>query len=138
MAEKIIPKTAYIEIDCPIDDFYDEWEDWGGEIDPTQNDYDIWALATAMGVLECRRHELDNLLFLKTVKKFRPSIKEEEEIVEKVLDILSCEKPPSTIEEICEKLSEDFLIYKHEVTRVLWKLCDNGKLIFASGKFNLS
>ena len=63
----IKPKTAYIEIDCFIDDFFDEWEDNGDNIgvEPTQEDYDKWALSTAMGFFERYRYELDNYLKLK-------------------------------------------------------------------------
>jgi hypothetical protein len=61
---KIKPKTAYIEFDCPIDDFFEEWED-SFDTEPTQKDYDDWAFATAMGFLERYKYELDNYLKLK-------------------------------------------------------------------------
>ena len=64
MSSKIIPKTALIEIDGAIDDFYDEWED-NNEILPTQEDYDEWLFSTAMGFFDCHRYELDNYLKLK-------------------------------------------------------------------------
>ena len=64
---KITPKTAYIEVECPIDDFYDEWEDDWDNIGtlPTQEDYDNWAFSTAMGFFERNKYELDNHLKLK-------------------------------------------------------------------------
>lgn len=67
MTNKIIPKTAYIEIEGPIDDFYDDWESDGDKIriSPTQEDYDKWLFANSMGFLEYRRYELDNYLKLK-------------------------------------------------------------------------
>jgi hypothetical protein len=61
----IKPKTAYIEIDCSIDDFFEEWEEMEEPGEPTQEDYDKWAFATAMGFLEWHRFELDNYLKLK-------------------------------------------------------------------------
>ena len=63
----IKPKTAYIEIDCSIDYFFNEWEDNGDNIgvEPTQEDYDKWALCNATGFLEWHRFELDNYLKLK-------------------------------------------------------------------------
>ena len=63
----ITPKTAYLEIDCSIDYFFDEWEDNGDNIgvEPTQEDYDKWAFATSMGFLERYKYELDNYLKLK-------------------------------------------------------------------------
>jgi hypothetical protein len=60
----IKPKTAYIEFDCPIEDFFEEWED-GNDAEPTQEDYDNWAFGTAMGCFERYRYELDNHLKLK-------------------------------------------------------------------------
>jgi hypothetical protein len=66
MPNPIRPKKAYIEFDFPIDDFFDEWEDLdNGGVEPTQQDYDDWAFATAMGLFERYRHELDNHLKLK-------------------------------------------------------------------------
>jgi len=63
MSNKIIPKTALIEIDGAIDDFYDEWED-NGDL-PTQEDYDYWLFSTAMGFFDRHRFELYNYLKLK-------------------------------------------------------------------------
>lgn len=67
MTNKIIPKTALIEIDGAIDDFYDEWEDNG--ILPTQEDYDNWLFSTAMGFFDRHRFELYNYLKLKENQK---------------------------------------------------------------------
>lgn len=64
MTTNIKPKTAYLEIDCSIDYFFDEWND-SEDVEPTQKDYDKWALSTAMGFLEYHRFELDNYLKLK-------------------------------------------------------------------------
>jgi hypothetical protein len=50
----IKPKKAVIEVDCPIDDFFYEWENDGDKtgIDPTQADYDRWAFEKARKILE--------------------------------------------------------------------------------------
>lgn len=71
MSNKIIPKTALIEIDGAIDDFYDEWEDNGDNIGvlPTQEDYDKWLFSTAMGFFERHRYGLHNYLKLKENQK---------------------------------------------------------------------
>ena len=63
----IKPKTAIVEVDCPIDNFFDEWENDGDNIgvEPTQEDYDKWAQSIAMGFFERYRHELDNYIKLK-------------------------------------------------------------------------
>jgi hypothetical protein len=63
----IKPKIAYIEIECPIEDFFDEWEDNGDNIgvEPTQKDYNDWAFGTAMEFFERYKYELDNHLKLK-------------------------------------------------------------------------
>lgn len=63
--DMVKPKTAYIEIKGPIDDFYSEWEDMEEGIEPTQEDYDNWLLSTAMGFFQYHKHELDNYLKLK-------------------------------------------------------------------------
>lgn len=67
MTNIIIPKIAYIEVECPIDDFYDEWEDNWDNIGtlPTQEDYDNWLFSTAMGFFQRYQYELDNHLKLK-------------------------------------------------------------------------
>lgn len=65
MTNKIIPKTAYIEIEGAIDDFYAEWEDLEQNEDPTQEDYDNWLFSNAMGFFERYQYELDNHLKLK-------------------------------------------------------------------------
>ena len=63
----IKPKTAIVEVDCPIDNFFDDWENDGDNIgvEPTQEDYDKWAQSIAMGFFERYRHELDNYIKLK-------------------------------------------------------------------------
>jgi hypothetical protein len=60
----IKPKTAIIEIECPVDDFFCEWEESGENVEPTQLDYDKWALSTSMGFLQNHKYELDNYLKL--------------------------------------------------------------------------
>ena len=67
MTNKITPKTAYIEIEGSIDDFYEEWEDDWDNIGtlPTQEDYDKWLFSTAMEFLERYKYELYNHLKLK-------------------------------------------------------------------------
>lgn len=65
MTNKIIPKTACIEIEGSIDDFYEEWEDLEEDEEPTQEDYDRWLFSTAMGFFERYKYELDNHLKLK-------------------------------------------------------------------------
>jgi hypothetical protein len=60
----IKPKTAVVEVECPIDDFLDDWE-YENTADPTQEDYDKWAYSTAMGFFERYRYELDNHIKLK-------------------------------------------------------------------------
>ena len=62
MTNSITPKIAYIEIECPIDDFYDEWEE---DEEPTQEDYDNWLFSNAMGFFQRYQFELDNYLKLK-------------------------------------------------------------------------
>ena len=61
---EIKPKIAYIEIECPIDDFFFVWDD-DKENQPTQEDYDRWAIENAMGFFERYKYELDNHLKLK-------------------------------------------------------------------------
>jgi hypothetical protein len=63
-SNNVKPKTAYIEFDCPIEDFFEEWED-GNDTEPIQEDYDNWAFGTAMGCFERYRYELDNHLKFK-------------------------------------------------------------------------
>jgi hypothetical protein len=64
MKTNIKPKTAYIEIECPIDKFFFVWDN-DKENQPTQEDYDRWAIENAEQFLEDEKYELDNHLKLK-------------------------------------------------------------------------
>lgn len=64
----IRPVVAYVEYDCPIEDFYDEWEALDDVEEPTQKDYEDWAFTTAMGFLQRDRYELDDRIKLKSPK----------------------------------------------------------------------
>ena len=59
----IKPKTAYIEIDCSIDYFFDEWEDNGDNIgvEPTQEDYDKFCLSVAEDYFYDMRSDIYNI-----------------------------------------------------------------------------
>ena len=47
----IKPKKAVIEVDCPIDDFFYDWER-ENKTEPTQEDYDRWAIERTRKSLE--------------------------------------------------------------------------------------
>jgi hypothetical protein len=59
MIHNIKPKTAYIEFDCPIEDFFEEWGD-GNDTEPIQEDYDNWASRLARPA-KLRRVALKNI-----------------------------------------------------------------------------
>jgi hypothetical protein len=46
--------TLSIQVDVSLETFLDEWPDEPG-IEPTQQDYDDWAISTVMGWLEWRQ-----------------------------------------------------------------------------------
>jgi hypothetical protein len=64
MKTNIKPKIVYIGIECPIDKFFFVWDD-DKENQPTQKDYDRWAIENAKQFLEDKKYELDNHLKLK-------------------------------------------------------------------------
>jgi hypothetical protein len=62
----IKPKKAVIEVDCPIDDFHFVWDH--GNREPTQEDYDKWAIENAVNSITFSvkyEHNLDNHIKLK-------------------------------------------------------------------------
>jgi hypothetical protein len=64
MKTNIKPKIAYIGIECPIDEFFFVWDN-DKENQPTQKDYDRWAIENAKQFLEDEKYKLDNHLKLK-------------------------------------------------------------------------
>ena len=56
------------------------------------------------------------------------------ELENKILEILSQENPPDTIEGICDELLKFTIASKHEVSRTVWKLASEGRLVVLSGK----
>lgn len=56
------------------------------------------------------------------------------ELENKIIEILSQENPPDTIEGIYSRLLETTFSYKHEVSRTVWRLASEGRLIVLSGK----
>jgi hypothetical protein len=59
----IKPKTAHIKIECPIDDFYQEWEQ-KEDSEPTQKDYDAWAYSKTRSFLDSNRYIIFNSIRL--------------------------------------------------------------------------
>jgi hypothetical protein len=56
------------------------------------------------------------------------------ELENKILEILSQENPPDTVEGIYSRLLETTFAYKHEVSRTIWQLASEGRLVVLSGR----
>jgi hypothetical protein len=56
------------------------------------------------------------------------------ELENKILEILSQENPPDTVEGIYSRLLETTFAYKHEVSRTIWQLASEGRLAVLSGR----
>ncbi len=56
------------------------------------------------------------------------------ELENKILEILSQENPPDTVEGIYSRLLETTFAYKHEVSRTVWQLASEGRLVVLSGR----
>jgi hypothetical protein len=56
------------------------------------------------------------------------------ELENKILEILSQENPPDTVEGIYGRLLETTFAYKHEVSRTIWQLASEGRLVVLSGR----
>jgi hypothetical protein len=56
------------------------------------------------------------------------------ELENKILEILSQENPPDTVEGIYSRLLEITFVYKHEISRTVWRLASEGRLVVLSGR----
>jgi hypothetical protein len=56
------------------------------------------------------------------------------ELENKILEILSQENPPDTVEGIHSRLLETTFAYKHEISRTVWQLASEGRLAVLSGR----
>jgi hypothetical protein len=56
------------------------------------------------------------------------------ELENKILEILSQENPPDTIEGIYGRLLEKTFTYMHDVSRTIWQLASEGRLVVLSGR----
>jgi hypothetical protein len=56
------------------------------------------------------------------------------ELENKILEILSQENPPDTVEGIYSCILETTFAYKHEVSRTVWQLASEGRLVVLSGR----
>jgi hypothetical protein len=56
------------------------------------------------------------------------------ELENKILEILSQENPPDTIEGIYGRLLEKTFTYMHDVSRTIWQLASEGRIVVLSGR----
>jgi hypothetical protein len=56
------------------------------------------------------------------------------ELENKILEILSQDNPPDTVEGIFDKLLKTTFAYKFEISRAVWKLASEGRLVVLSGR----
>ena len=56
------------------------------------------------------------------------------ELENKILKILSQDNPPDTVEGICDELLKFTIAPKHEVSRAVWKLASEGRIVVLSGR----
>jgi hypothetical protein len=66
--------------------------------------------------------------------KFYKKLMKNPELENKILKILSQDNPPDTVEGIFDELLKTTFAYKFEISRAVWKLASEGRLVVLSGR----